>query len=264
MTVGYVRGASSTSGGSSVSSKQSSYASNDVGNLLVGCFAWDDAFDTVSISSVTDTAGNVWVPSCTKRYSNPLGKSAQMYHVIGNVASAGTNTVTVTLSNSTTHVINAIIELNSDFGWWGAAEDTADQSVFSVGNNATPGPLGITPGDAICGFVSFCICADSKTVGGVAGDGYTERQPTSAAAYLVSTAETSTGVTRSCSQALSGSAQWMMLVSSYLGTGQAGMFVWTGTDWGRVVDLQQWSGAIWTTVASLNSWNGTAWINASY
>jgi hypothetical protein len=154
MAISWVR---SGGQGGAVGSTARGYSSNDAGNLLVIAIFLENATD--SVTSVTDTKGNTWVPAITK------ANGMVIYYAANCAASAGTNTVTVVINNS-----NRVDTLADEYTGVALTSPVDATAQGTLSTNPTSGNLTTTvTGDLIYGFSQHN--GGSYTV----GSGFTNR-----------------------------------------------------------------------------------------
>ncbi len=156
MAISYRRSTtkSSDSSGTSVAGV---YSTNDGGDLGWFGVGWLDPAGTIDVSSVTDTAGNIWVATPTGKVRNASQQySARMYYVAGPLKAFSSNTVTVTLSAAATFKRLSLLEYKSSNGPW--TSTPLDKSNGSTGNSTSLSSGNMTPAfsnELVAGFAAI-------------------------------------------------------------------------------------------------------------
>lgn len=142
MTIVFRREANGRSDGSSAS-VTATYSSNNLGDMLCLGIGWEDSAST-DVSTVVDGAGNAWTSGVAKVRNASIPYAVRLFYVpTGCLASASTNTVTVTLGTSTTFKRLSLIEYRSTNGPW--TSNMRDKTSTGTGTSKNLATGSMTP-----------------------------------------------------------------------------------------------------------------------
>jgi predicted enzyme related to lactoylglutathione lyase len=133
-----------------------------VGNLNVVAIGWDNV--TSTIASVTDSAGNVYLPAAPITRSSA---NSQAIYYAKNIVANASNTVTVTFNTATPFVDLRILEYSGI-----DTVNALDQTASAAGTSATPSSGNVTTTTA-----KELVFGAGTTTGGFSsgGSGFTTR-----------------------------------------------------------------------------------------
>lgn len=187
------------------------FPSNNAGNLLVVAF---EVGGNGNPTTVSDTAGNIWQTAACA--DTTAGWRLRIYYAENCIASAGTNTVTMTCS-SAGYVRLTIAEYS---GVGGSLSYSNSAGTNGSGTSLNSGSVAVTSGDLLVSF--------GFSLGGslAAGGGYTSRHTDGFAMLADGTASGSSA----SATMTGGSGQWTILLAAFHASPVASQAPYAGGD----------------------------------
>ena len=210
--ISYVQGASATPQTSSATVSVTFAGAQTVGDLNVVVVGWNDS--TTTVSSVTDTKGNVYTPAVGPTTISGVATQSIYYAKNIGAATAGSNAVKVTYSAAAAFPDIRILE-------YSGADPTTPVDVVSAstGNSTSSASAAVTttdPNDLLFG----ANLVQSTTTG--PGSGFTNRMTTSQDGDIAEDRLVTATGSYSATASLSPSAQWIMQMVAFRASGSAG------------------------------------------